>query len=394
MRNSESCHPERSGSKAAAQSKDLLRRSRPEARISPLHSTSIGVLLTAILAVASLSAQKPAERAFADSIVALAQSAELAAVSAANARCAGHTDDLARLCHGLLAERKAELTLQRDDAINASDMLTRSVADSPKSPEAWYGLGLVRLQLARDTVFSKGGPLLPVGASNELGAANALVYALKLDPTFAAAANALATTAMPRESSGALKDRVDMLRKVRGILSPGSLAAVAFLERKTGHVDTALALERRALASGKVDSGLIDVAMARDLYRLGKPDEGRKVLIAGAGINTDVAYKAYRQELAWVANPEELAEWDTLPPEHRSAWLADFWAKRDIAEGRADGERLIEHYRRIEYAMVHFPITLPQTGRQRLMSYTPSMGYFEEQQARKCAMRAPDAYQE
>ncbi|MGH7581902.1 MAG: hypothetical protein ACREL5_01600, partial [Gemmatimonadales bacterium] len=43
---------------------------------------------------------------------------------------------------------------------------------------------------------------------------------------------------------------------------------------------------------------------------------------------------------------------------------------------------------------VHFPITLPQTGRQRLMSYTPSMGYFEEQQARKCAMRAPDAYPE
>jgi hypothetical protein len=350
------------------------------------------VFMAVLALVARLPAQQPADRAAIDSMVAESRRVVDPGGSTLDVRCANRSADVTRLCQGMFVERRGELSGDRDDAIRASDILTRTVEDQPKWAVAWYGLGLARLQLARDTVFSKGGPLLPIGASNELGAANALIHALELDNGFALAANALATAAMPRESRDALKDRVAMLRRVRRLLSPGSLAAAAFLERATGHSDSALALERRALASGQVDSGLVLLPMARDLYRLGRTAEGRAALLQGAGVPTEAAHQAYHGEIAWVASPQELAQWDSLPATQRSNWLADFWQKRDIAEGRADGERLAEHYRRIEYAVAHFPITLPQTGRQRSLSYTTDMVYYLEQEAAKCAMRNPDVY--
>jgi hypothetical protein len=342
--------------------------------------------------VTRLSAQQPTERVAIDSIVAESRGAADLTGAAFDAHCAGRAAEISRLCQGMFVERRGELSGNRDDAIRAGDLLTRSVEDQPKWADAWYGLGLARLQLARDTVFSKGGPLLPVGMSNEFGAANALIQALELDRGFALAANALATAPMPRESKDALKDRVAVLRRFRRLLSPGSLATAAFLERATGHADSALALERRALASGQVDSGLVLLPMARDLYRLGHAAEGRAALLQGAAIPTEAAHQAYRSEIAWVASPNELTQWDSLPASERSGWLADFWQKRDIADGRADGERLVEHYRRIEYAVTHFPITLPQTGRQKSLTYTPDMVYYLEEEAAKCAMRNPDVY--
>ncbi len=339
----------------------------------------------------------PAVRAVAqqtvDPVVLLAPLAAVTSTDQLTAqRCASFTGDDARLCTGLVTERRSELSRQRNDALQAQDLLERAVVDQPGSPVAWYGLGLVRLQLARDTVFTKGGALMPVGVSYLDGAANAFIRAVQLDDTFAMAVDALARTPEPREGSSALKDRVALLRRERRLLSPDAMAEAAVLERDGGDLDSAIALEHRALATGRVDSGVVSLGLARDLYRTGHPDAGREVLFRGAATNTAASQQAYRQALAWVATPEELAAWDTVPAERRSAWVTYFWSRRDIEEGRPDGARLIEHYQRLEHAMQYFRLSLPETGRQTFHSVLPTGEMEDEDDARRFALKYAECF--
>ncbi len=340
-----------------------------------------------VVAATPAPAQGPVDRTFFDSLLNQLATASTTTALPSESLCSNRGAELARLCQGLIVQRRGELSTKADDARRADDLLIRSVNDHPDWPIAWFGLGINRLSLARLKVFSHEGPLLGTGLSNEAGGANALVQALKLDPGFSAAANVLAFTPMPREGSSALKERVALLRQVRSLLSPEASAMTAAFEREAGNVDSAIALQRRALASGRVDRGVLQLDLARNLYRIGQPDEGRATLIAGAATPSSASMAAYRAELAWVASPKELAEWDSLPAADRSGWIASFWSKRDVAEGRQDGERLVEHYRRIEYAMVNYRIQLPQTGRQRSLSAGESSEYRDEYEARREVLR-------
>jgi len=336
----------------------------------------------------SASAQSP-NRPFFDSLVTtLDRTNTIAALP--TARCSAESAAVASVCRAMIAGRRSELTRLRDDDRAAEIALERAVVDEPKWAVAWYGLGSMRLQLAYDTIFSRGGALMPVGVSYLSGSASAYIEALRLDPTFSRAAETLAMLPRPREGSGAMKARVAALRKVRSSLSPTAMAAVANVERDAGSVDSAIALEQRALATGDVDIGAVSLGLARDLFHVGQPAHGRAVLLAAAANPTSATAAAYRAELEWLASPQELLAWDALAAAARPNWLADFWQKRDIAEGRKDGARLIEHYRRIEYAIKRFPITLPETGRQRALSHSGTVDYALEEEAQTWALRHPD----
>jgi hypothetical protein len=315
--------------------------------------------------------QRPDDRAFFVPLLDRLDAARDAAVLSPSL-CNPLTSSPARLCQGLIAERAAELTAVLPDARRAEVILERSVAEMPRSAFAWYGLGMVRLQVAHDTGFSRGGAGMPVGTSYLSGAGTAFARAVEFDNGFVRAQTRLATTPIGRDGAATIAARVRLLRRVRATLPSSTWLAAALLEREAGYVDSAIALERRALASAAVDSGLVSLALARDLHDVARSREGRDVLIRGAGVATTAAREAYRTELGWVASPAELASWDSLVPAARSHWLADFWEKRDVAEGRKSGARLIEHYKRVEYAFKNFQITLPQTGRQKMLSYLSS----------------------
>lgn len=348
----------------------------------------VRLLLTSCASATAISAQSPNHPFFDSLLTTLDRTSTIASLPIAS--CAAEPSAVASVCRALIAGRRSELTRLRDEDRAAEVALERAVIDEPKWAAAWYGLASMRLHLAHDTLFTRGGALMPVGVSYLSGSASAYMEALRLDPTFSRAAEALAMLPRPREGSSAMKARVAALRKVRAGLSPAAEAAVANVERDAGSVDSAIALEQRALASGDVDVGVVSLGLVRDLYRIGQPARGRAVLLAASANPTMATAAAYRTELEWVASPRELAAWDALTPAARPAWLADFWQKRDIAEGRKDGARLIEHYRRIEYAMQRFRITLPETGRQRALSHSGTIDYAAEEEAQKWALRHPD----
>ena len=339
------------------------------------------VLVCWALAMASppmLSGQTVPDRRFLQAIFADARSAATAGAVPLLSHCDGRDPDVVIICEAGIAVHHSPLAGRREEVFAAHELAIRAVFDQDRWPYAWFVLGLVRLRLAHDKVVPEAGPALPVGASNDLGGTNALIVALELDPGFAAAADALALAPEPPEGFQALTPRIAMLRRVRTLLSPAANAAAALLERDGGSVDSAVALERRALATGGVDSGVVLLSLARDLYRANRPAEGRAALFAGAGTTTEAGRNAYRNQLAWVASPPELARWDSLAAAERPGWLAGFWATRDAAELRPDGSRLVEHYRRVEYAMTHFRLALVDGELPRSVTFVQPDEYHDE----------------
>ncbi|MEI2721120.1 MAG: hypothetical protein V9E87_13480 [Gemmatimonadales bacterium] len=331
-----------------------------------------------LLAGSALHAQSPADRPRIDSLFHYLGAATASAPPSAYT-CPGDAA-LQRLCDALIATRRAELLTDKGEATKARDLLERVVGERPQWPVAWYGLGVARLQVARTGGLSRSGALHPVGVSNEAGAGYALVRSLELDSTFVLAAEALAMASVPREGASRVGERVAMLERVERLLSPAARyqAGVVAVTAKNGPA----AVRFLTPIQGTPDrpNGLAAIVLARARYQAGNPQAGRAALLAGAADPNAAARAAYRKELAWVAEPSELAAWDSLPPAQASAWLGAFWARRDVRDARPDGARLIEHYTRMEYAFEVFQRVVPQLGVQKNAGMAFAMDYEVEAQ--------------
>ena len=63
------------------------------------------------------------------------------------------------------------------------------------------------------------------------------------------------------------------------------------------------------------------------------------------------------QDLAHVAPPDELKAWEAAAGAERDALWRTFWNERDSNPATIENERLLEHYRRVMYARIHFSET-------------------------------------
>ncbi|MDZ4259581.1 MAG: hypothetical protein U0994_13185, partial [Gemmatimonadales bacterium] len=243
----------------------------------------------------------------------------------------------------------------------------------PNSPGAWLALAQARQAAYALRMKALRGPRQTAGESFAIGAGNALIRALELDSTDAAAAETLARLPLPTDGAHHLKKWAATLRRHVGLLSPTGVAAAAGLQREVGARGEAVALWRQALLKGYPHPGLLRMELARDLHALDSAAAGASSYFAGIEDTSAATVAAYTRELRWLGSPEELAEWESLAPEQRAGWLAGFWGSRDVAEGRAEGARLAEHFRRLEYAMTAYRLRVSATGgRHRIKSTSSS----------------------
>ncbi|MEO5800881.1 MAG: GWxTD domain-containing protein [Gemmatimonadales bacterium] len=324
---------------------------------------SCGTMLLALVSASAAQAQSAeTNRRIADGLL-----RQVVGDSSSKVDCTDYTDALNRLCLGLLAMREG--ARYRDPAVlgRADDHFKRLLPDHADWAPIWYGFGLIREARARSRIHAIEGPLQPPGVSNVAGAGHALVHFISLDTTFLPAFEALARLPVPPEGVSQLAERAELLLRwrLRVDLPPASRLAIGRVMLAMGPPDTAVATLFEALASGS-DSGVTYLDLARALYQAGRSEGGQAALFAGSTRSLTVeSNRRYRAELAWVANNKELAEWDSLPRDQRSQWLIQFWNDRDARDGLKPGERLIEHYHRIEYAMEHFRMIEAYDGRHR-----------------------------
>lgn len=115
------------------------------------------------------------------------------------------------------------------------------------------------------------------------------------------------------------------------------------------------------------DSTPVFFAEARRLARAGRHAEAMASYYLGAAAaRTPKDWELYRHDIAWIATPSELREWDGAGGEARPAFLRRFWGDRDQREGLASGDRLAEHVRRLDVALRDYAIH-PKRGRTPIM---------------------------
>jgi GWxTD domain-containing protein len=315
------------------------------------------------LQLSPLAGQMPVQRSdferFRDSLVSTTDTMALRAMLQGLRRSAP-------LRAGLIGLRLGELDADRNFR-EALAGFKRAARLDPRRPEPWYGLGLAEAARSQAEMSDR----LRLGSRVGLGtlerAARNYAQALDSDIRFVPAALALAQVELSLLDTARLAVARDALRRVAGAVAPRSpelMLAWGRVERAAGSLDSAAVAFERYLATGP-DRALGLLELARTRLALGRAD-GEAPYYEGAGLDDPKATLGYRADLELMAPDSVLQEFDRLKGQARAAYLHRFWTERDHIELRAEGERLREHYRRVQFARAHFPLTISRRfyGRQ------------------------------
>jgi tetratricopeptide (TPR) repeat protein len=227
----------------------------------------------------------------------------------------------------------------------------------PDWPVAWHLLGRSLLtegdRMAADPL--ELGRRVGFGQFEE--AANALVHAAKLEPTYLPALMELQRAVTEtRDTSRFSTQLLPALRSAAeaGVREPAFLLYLGRAERGFGSDERARDAFREYLAvGGNRGIGLRELAWAS--FAFGDTSAG-SIYYDGAREDDSASVAAYRGDLSLIVSDDVLAGFDSLSGEARVAWLRQFWEDRDHEALRRPGERLAEHYRRMTHAERHYVV--------------------------------------
>jgi GWxTD domain-containing protein len=273
--------------------------------------------------------------------------------------------ELGRLRSGWALVRLGELSDSADLLVQAADQFYEVAVRRPRWVMAWTGLGEAKAGLAQRRTREFRSAHQTAGTGWVWGSVTAYLTAVRVDSTYAPAVLGLARMAPYLDTPARSRPTWAVLDRATKIDStdPGLWLITARAARRRGEHSRALeALDRaRALPNAPVDG--LSFERARVLYALGRAAEAESSYYRGATATDSLGHALYRADLAFVADSEELAEWDALSAEGRRPWLQAFWARREREAGRPAGSRLVEHDRRVRYAEGHFAV-IPRWGRR------------------------------
>ena len=313
---------------------------------------------------ARLPAQAPADRAaledLRDSLGGVTDSFALRRLEQATISRAKVDRDnpLLHLRLGFIAYRLGELGSSKAHYDDASGEFEWASELQPDWPYPWYGLGTAQLAVGENPSPVMENLQQWLHKDYLSKAATAFARAAMADPTFSQATVDLATTALAQRIAPRLDVALAAVRQAAaspaGARPPLQLVR-GRVEREAGDLDSALVGFQAYLRLGG-DSGVGYLELARTAFKGGHTADGARWYYSGVRAAQSAEARAgYRDDLAWLATPAELAVYDTLTTgEQRVMWLQRFWDRRDAADARDPGERLAEHYRRWFYVRDHF----------------------------------------
>jgi hypothetical protein len=91
-------------------------------------------------------------------------------------------------------------------------------------------------------------------------------------------------------------------------------------------------------------------------FARGQPYSASRYFEGAHRIRATAEAQVYRDDLEWIAEPEELAAFDALVPgdSTHAVWLRKFWTRRDLEDARMPGTRLREHFARWRSALKEY----------------------------------------
>ena len=354
-----------------------MRRNRPRDERRDCFTWPSRCLTWSVVLVVSrfslLTAQVPAQeirfRQLSDSVTAISDTAVLRTLlhSARRHDKANRHDLAAILRSGVLALRLGELRADPDHS-EALSLFREAAKRAPDRPEAWYALGLAeegRSHWEMSVGLNLGNR---VGLKALERAANYHQRALGAQATYAPAALALARLTLELRDTARLARAVPAIeRAARTTSAPGLILAWGQVARAAGTPLTAVKAFQSYVSLGTNRAlGLLE--LARTALAVGHP-AGESAYYEGASLaDVDVASE-YLSDIAPLLGDSGPADLDTLSGAGLAEGLRRFWTDRDRVELRGEGERLREHYRRLQYARLHFPLTISRRFYGRLDAY-------------------------
>jgi len=329
-----------------------------------------GGFVVAILAFTGQTAlaQEPADRAvlaaFQDSLLSSTDSLPLVAMEHGLVELAkqNRNDAVLHMRIGFLNLRIGDLG-GKDRYEDAASEFTWVTELQPQWPWGWYGLGLAELGVGDPEIALVAGLQNMFGKDHLTRSAMAFAHATEVDPSFDRGLVELANTALSQK----INIKLDLAREALRIAAttvaaqnPDVQLYRGRVEREIGDIDTAIVAFHKYLESSRANHGLGELELARALFVKGDM-LGNAAYYEGAALDDSLAVSEYRKDLAYIAPDSIMAGFDQQRGRERADYLRGFWQDKDHLELRKDGERLREHYRRIQYARRNF--TLVSTKR-------------------------------
>ncbi|HPF62004.1 MAG: GWxTD domain-containing protein [Gemmatimonadetes bacterium] len=318
------------------------------------------LLLALLCAAAPVTAQSPAERQalerFRDS---LATIQEVAGLRTLEAELIGRarTDRDNAMLHlrlGFVALRLGQVAGEpaaRRHYDEAGGEFEWAIQVKPDWPYGWYGLGLAELGVGNSEVTLVEGFQTMLGKDALTRSANAFAQSAAVDPTFELGLVELSNTALRQRINARMDVALAALRRAGRTgtaAGPGVLLARARIERRVGSLDSSRAALQRILARDSTDA-VARFELARTLLLTGDSTAAPLWYDAIATGDSTVTALA-RTDLDLVLPDSTAAAFDAATPDARVALLRAFWQARDDDALHRRGERLAEHYRRLDYA--------------------------------------------
>ena len=229
---------------------------------------------------------------------------------------------------------------------------------------AWFGAGSAELALAARLELGAESPRLESLARQAYSrGAQAFARALALEPSLTARLEVLARRALRdgrRERAIALREALEAFGGTTR--PPERLLILGRVQRELGESGS-IATFTAYLRSGH-NRGLAQLELGRTQLSFGDPSGALRYL-ASASENDSATTAELRSDLALIAGDAELAEFDRRSGTARVDFLRRFWTGRDRLGLRGDGDRLVEHVRRLGIARVKY-LVFGEDGLARL----------------------------
>ena len=277
-------------------------------------------------------------------------------------------DPAVLLQSGLVALRLGELGADPDFS-EARSRFRDAARLAPGRPEPWFGRGLAEAGLARWEMSVGLNLGNRVGLKALERSAAHYHRALESDAGYAPAALALAQTTLDLRDTARLSSAAPALERAALTPTAGPEVALAWgrVERAAGRIVSAIAAFERYEASGE-NRALALLELARTQLASGRRD-GDSSYYQGAALADVAVASEYLADIEPLIGDSGIARLTALQGPELAQHLKAFWGDRDRLELRREGERLREHYRRLQYARLHFPLTISRRFYGRLDAY-------------------------
>lgn len=300
-------------------------------------------------------------------------------------------DGLLHLRLGFIALRLGELAGRQhyEDAGSEFQWVTEL---QPRWPYGWLGLGLAELGVGDSEVALVQGLQTMLGKDALVRSANAFARSAEVDPEFVAGLVELTNTSLRQRINARLEVALAALRRAgntQAARNPEVLLARGRIEREVGSLDSAMAALDTLLAI-RPRAGDAQLELARVRFAMGRLD-GAAPWFRGAASADAATVAAYRADLVMLMPDSIMHAFEVATVAERVTLLRRFWETRDRDELHGSGERLREHYRRLDQARRNFRLVTTNRQYDIAERYRSGQSEFDDRGVIYVRHGAPDA---